>query len=171
MRAISSASAARNSAVEMRLPNRPSAMFAVTRWAVSTPISAPINRSSRLSSIASSSTRRGSSGVERPKIRPSKPGFASGAGSGTDARGTPTSGADITAPGSTAAPSEPPPVPVSSCGASSSGTSFSGAASATKASRPSPILSDDRNILSRSFFKNDIGVPLAVYGPRKTSGR
>src|SRR3989338_2912607 len=74
IRAISVAKAPRNSALETRLPKRPSAILAVTRTAVSTPISALISTSSRFSSIASSSTRRGSSPA--PQMRPSRAGLS-----------------------------------------------------------------------------------------------
>ena len=120
IRAISSARASRNSDDDTRRPIRPAAMFADTFSAVSTPMSAAISTSSRLSSMASSSTRRGSS-APRPSIRPMIPGFAA---------------------------------------------SGSAALSETSASSPSPILSDERNIRSRSFLKNDIGsYPFAAVFP------
>ncbi len=81
--AISAASSSRISVAPMRRPNRPSAMLAATLSAVSTPMSDWISSSSRLSSIASSSTRPFSA----PSSRPTRPG-RSGAGSGVEAAGS-----------------------------------------------------------------------------------
>ena len=123
MRAISAARASFRSAEEIRLPKRPSAMLAVTRRAVSTPMSDWINSSSKLSSMASSSTRLFSS---RPSKRPKRPGFSAGAA------------------------------------ASSGGP-------ATKSSSPAPILSEERNILSRSFLKNDMRGAFCLSSPKPHS--
>ena len=71
--AISSDSAALISAAPILRPKRPSAIFEVTLRAVSTPMSDPMSRSSRLSSIASSSIRARS-------VRGGGAGLAGGAG-------------------------------------------------------------------------------------------
>ena len=74
MREISCANRPLMSATESAAPNRPSAILAVTRSAVSTPISAEINNSSNCSSISSSKRRLGdAAGPPRPKIRPRRP--------------------------------------------------------------------------------------------------
>ena len=74
MRATSAASASRISRALTRRPIRPCAMLAVTRSAVSTPMSAPISTSSRFSSIASSKMLLGSDGGA-PISRPRRPGL------------------------------------------------------------------------------------------------
>ena len=76
IRVISAASSDLISSAESFLPNRPSAMLAVTRSAVSTPISALISNSSRRSSMSSSSSRRITVFFSaRPSKRPRRPGL------------------------------------------------------------------------------------------------
>ena len=89
--AISPASASRISRAPTRRPNRPSAMFALTFSAVSTPMSAWISSSSRPSSMSSSRTRPFSCPSSRPTSPARSGSAASGAGASSMIASSPSS--------------------------------------------------------------------------------
>ena len=164
MRAISEASRDLISSTLSRLPKRPSAILAVTRRAVSTPISAVMSSSSSCSSISSSSVRRLTGAASpRPMIRPRMPVFAgSGVSSGELSPPPASSGAASTAPRSTGVTGGSGSATGAGSGvagsevvspAGSAGASGASAPSSTMASSPSSILVEDLNSRSLSFLK------------------